>query len=433
MIELDYLDSLVAELWMRKQEDPRSSASQLMRELFREERLRPKQQKRVRDLFHDLLASARLVERALRVAAPGDIVDALRAPAAVLSSRVLSGDLSPRGAAKKLSWIDWGRVRGLRDEIDRHADDLERIELLASLPRWLAQRLVDRFGDDALRCALGLVGRAPTTLRANALLTSRDELAELLAQQGIETEISTLAPHGLIVASPAQLFRTAEFHRGLFELQDEASQLVAELVSPEPGMLVVDACAGAGGKTLAMAAKMAGRGKLLALDTHRGRLSELRRRARRAGIRNLESLSVPADAWGEAIQEQVARADRILLDVPCSGLGSLRRNPDMRERLDPGESERLVRIQSELLERAASLMAAGARLVYATCTILSEENEHVVERVMKGRTDLERVAVAGSLSGSVARTVASSDGAYLQTLPHRHGCDGFFAAILERR
>ena len=433
MIELDYLDSLVAELWLRKVEDKRSSATQLMRELFAEERLRPKQQKRVRDLFHGMLSNARLVEHALRLAAPGEIVDGLLAPISVLASRVLSGDLAPNVAARTLPWIDWSRIRGIRHEVETASDEVERIALMASLPPWLARRFREHFGEEAYACAVGLAGRAPTTLRANTLLTSREELADLLGRQGIDTQPTTLAPNGLEVLTPAQLFRTKEFHRGLFELQDEASQLIAELVSARPAALVVDACAGAGGKSLAIAANLQGRGTLVALDTHEGRLKELRRRARRAGVKNLRVLRVEADRWSAEVDALVSKADRVLLDVPCSGLGSLRRNPDMRDRLEPTESQRLAHIQADLCDRAASLLKSGARIIYATCTVLPEENEDIVEGCLQRHPQLSPVVIAEAVGDRLGAEVAHAETPYMQTWPHRHGCDGFFAAVLERQ
>ncbi len=431
MIELDYLDELVAELWLRER-GARESASHLMRVLFREERLRPKQQKRVKELFHRMLSSQAMIDYALEAAAPGAIVEALQAPVRVLVSRVLSGDLSPKAARARLAWFDWERVAHVAAEIRCLDDPVRRLQLSGSIPEWLARRLVELLGAEAQPCLDALIGRAPVTLRANTLRCSRDELAARLAAEGIETRATRFATHGLEVLTPAQLFRTKAFHEGWFELQDEASQLVAEVVAPPPGGLVVDVCAGAGGKTLALAAALGNRGSVVALDVHAARLGELRRRARRAGAHNLRVFRTKADAWSEEVVELLRRADRVLVDAPCSGLGSLRRNPDMRRRISEEEIRRLRGIQLDLLTRTAALLRPHARVVYATCTFLPEENETVVAEVCQRDPQLDPVRVVELLGGERGRPVADADGVFLQTLPHRQGTDGFFAAVLRR-
>ena len=431
MNQLEYLDALVARLWYAERAT-RDSASQLMRQAFREEGLKPKQQRRVKERFHALLAGAAMIDYALGVASPGGIIESLEGAVRVLASRVMGAEISPKAASARFPWIDWKRVAGVPEEVRALEDPLRRLELEGAIPAWLARRLQAEFGEEAQACVAALSGRAPVTLRANTLRCSREELVEELAADGIETKPTRYASAGIEVLTAAQLFRTRAFARGAFEMQDEASQLVAEIVAPPPGALVVDACAGAGGKTLALAAMMGGRGSLVALDSHGGRLQELRRRARRAGVQNLRVLRVSKDGWNEEVESLVQRADRVLLDAPCSGLGSLRRNPDMRGRMQEEEICRLQKIQVELLERSARLLAPHARVIYATCTILPQENQEVVARVRQRFPELDAVRVVEILGAARAAGVSDAEGCMLQTYPHRQGCDGFFAAVLRR-
>jgi len=431
-LDLEPLEILVVEL-LHRAEETRGSASELMRDVFRENQLKPRQQKRVRDLFHEVLQSGRLLDRAMAEATPGGIVPALDKPIRVLMARVLSKDVSPKTAAHRLEWVDWSRVAAIRREAREIADPVERLALLGSIPDWLAARFVRDYGDEAQAAVEGLIGRAPTTLRANTLKCSVAELAARLGEDGIETEETEVASAGLRVVTPAQLFRTAAFRDGWFEMQDEASQLVAELVAPTQGGLVLDVCAGAGGKSLALAALMANKGTLWAADSERRRLGDLQTRAKRAGVHNLRVAATPAAAWPEDFVALARRADRILVDAPCSGFGSLRRNPDMRWRASEEELDRLRSIQGDLLRRAAAVLKPRARLIYATCTVLREENQDMIEALMADHPELEPVPAVEILGGERGRPVSDADGRWLATLPHRHGMDGFFGAVLRRR
>jgi 16S rRNA (cytosine967-C5)-methyltransferase len=224
-------------------------------------------------------------------------------------------------------------------------------------------------------------------------------------------------------------FGLTAFREGLFEVMDEGSQLVAEAVAPPPRSRVVDACAGAGGKTLALAAMLANQGRILALDTSGKKLEELRRRARRAGISNLAAREVgspvlPAEA-------KLGAWDRVLVDVPCSGLGTLRRNPEARWRLSPKAVDDYPADQLALLIAYAPLVASGGRLIYATCSVLREENDAVVERFLGERPDF--VVMPLKEIWGKARAAEVGDETFLRLLPHVHDTDGFFAAVLRRK
>jgi len=432
MIDLDRLDNLVVDLMIRRQ-GSRASAMQLMRALFKEEGLKPKQQKRVKALFHQWLSNEAMVEHAVEVGAPGEVMEALAGPLHLLASRVLSGDLSPKAARAKVEWIDWEHVARVPDEVRALKDPIQQLTLIGSITPWLAERMHAVMGDEAQACLEALQGKARVTVRANALRCTREELAERLAQEDIETSPTRYASFGLEITRPAQLLRTAAFREGWFEMQDEASQLVAEVVDPPRGGLVIDACAGAGGKALALAAMMGSEGQVVALDTDAPRLAELRRRARRAGARNIRAIRVRPDSWSTEVQELAGCADRILIDAPCTGLGSLRRNPDLRARITRDEVRRLTKIQGDLLQRAGATLAPGARLIYATCSLLPEENQDLVNHALRQAVDLEPMELAMALGAARAEIFGSVGGPFLQTLPHRHGMDGLFAALFERQ
>jgi 16S rRNA (cytosine967-C5)-methyltransferase len=425
------LEALVVELLARA-ERTAAPPSASMAELFAREQLRPRQRKRVKELFFRMLAQERLIDRAVEVATPAGLAPQIAGPIRVMVGQVLAGELSVKAAQRQIGWIDWPRVAGLRSEVQAIADPVERLALTGSLPDWLARRLVEQFGAEADGLVEALTAPAPIVLRANTLRCSRDELAARLGAEGIETRPTPFASAGLEVLTAAQLFRTAAFREGWFEMQDEASQLVAEAVAPPPGGVVLDACAGAGGKTLALAALLGNRGVMLATDQDQGRLGDLRVRARRAGAHNVRALRVPADGWPPEVEAFAARADRILVDAPCTGLGSMRRNPDIRARTSQEELARLRAIQVELLARAAERLAPRARVVYATCTLLREENESVVEEVLGRVPGLERVRIVEILGGDRVRPLCDPSGTFLRTLPNRHGTDGFFAAVLRR-
>jgi 16S rRNA (cytosine967-C5)-methyltransferase len=304
---------------------------------------------------------------------------------------------------------------------------IEREAVRLSFPTPLLARLAAELGEaEALRLADALNRPAPLALRANTLLGSRDALARRLAEAGVPSRPTPLARHGLVLEPRGDVFRLAAFREGRFEVMDEGSQLVAEVVAPPPRGRVLDACAGAGGKTLALGAALAGRGRILALDTNARRLDALRRRARRAGLSNVAAAVVSGGALPAAAT--ATRWARVLVDAPCSGLGTLRRNPELRWRIDAAALARLPEQQLALLRAHAPLVAPGGRLVYATCTPLASENEAVVARFLAEFPGFRPLPLKEILGRERAERVG--DGDVLRLLPHRHGTDAFFAAVL---
>lgn len=362
-----------------------------------------------------------------------------RSAALLIATLLIDGELGVEGAGERMrrfgrSRIDWRRVAAVDARIAAIEDPVQRFGLRHSMPDWLARRFLAEFGADAEPLAIALAAEPPRTIRANLLrVQSRDALAERLAADGVGTRPTRHAPHGLHVDDDVSLFDLPAFREGLFEQQDEASQLCAVVVAPPPRGRVLDACAGSGGKSLAIAAGMGNRGELLAVDINDRRLEELVQRRRRARVDVVRSLVTPAEAWPAAIAEFARRADRILLDVPCSGVGSWRRRTEARHELTPASCEALRGIQRELLARAAAGLAPGARIVYATCTVFADENEAQVEAALASHPGLELVRVAEVLGSAAAGPVTDPSGTFLKLAPHRHGCDGFFAAILRRR
>jgi len=307
----------------------------------------------------------------------------------------------------------------------------ERDALRLSYPTWMIETFTNDLGRDAgLALASAMNSRAPMALRVNTARVSREALAARLAEEHVVAKPTALAPAGLVLETRVNAFGLTAFQEGLFEVMDEGSQVVAELVAPPPGGRVVDACAGAGGKTLAIGASMDGKGRLLALDTDGKKLEELRRRARRAGLTNVTARPVTAEGTTLPSEARPGGWDRVLVDAPCSGLGTLRRNPEARWRLTADVVRAFPARQLALLVTYAPLVAVGGRLIYATCSVVEAENEGVVSRFVAERDDFVRVPVKEIWGKERAATVG--DGLTLRMYPHTHDTDGFFAAVLRR-
>jgi 16S rRNA (cytosine967-C5)-methyltransferase len=287
-----------------------------------------------------------------------------------------------------------------------------------SLPDWLAAELDAAAGPaEAALLAEALCLPAPVALRANGARIDRDALSARLCSEGIVCRPGRLAPHALLVESARpNLFGSPAWRDGLFEVQDEGSQLLAAAVGARAGEELLDLCAGAGGKTLALAADVGPAGRVHATDPDGDRLRRLRDRAARAGAANV---SVQGAAPPDGL-----RVDRVLVDAPCSELGTLRRGPDLRWRLDPATFLALPPLQLSLCERAVGHLRPGGRLVYATCTIRREENEAVALALESRFPRLAR------LRPEAPEECVTPEG-FLRTWPHRQGCDGFFAAAWE--
>ncbi|HLT71980.1 MAG TPA: RsmB/NOP family class I SAM-dependent RNA methyltransferase, partial [Cyclobacteriaceae bacterium] len=272
--------------------------------------------------------------------------------------------------------------------IDPHALAARREAMMGtrtlreSIPDWLDNLGERELGDRWTRELHALNEEAPLVLRANTLKNTADELQRILIGEGIETELVDGFPDALIVKKRQNIFKLKSFHEGRFEVQDAASQMVAPFVDVTPGLRIVDACAGAGGKSLHLAALMKNRGRLISLDVAGWKLTELRRRARRAGVNNLETRLIDSPKVVKRLKET---ADRVLLDVPCSGLGVLKRNPDTKWKLTEKQIEEIGKQQEEILDTYAGMVRPGGFLVYATCSILPSENETRVRAFLERR------------------------------------------------
>ncbi|HET9598736.1 MAG TPA: RsmB/NOP family class I SAM-dependent RNA methyltransferase [Anaeromyxobacteraceae bacterium] len=349
-----------------------------------------------------------------------------------------AGAAPPDAAARRLGVEPALVVRAL-DRADARiaalADPAERLAVEGSVPRWIAEAFLAERPAPEVRALLAAMNRrAPLTVRANALKGTREALRERLAGEGTAAEPTRFSPWGLALDGHANAFALRSFQDGWFEIQDEGSQLLALAVGARPGQKVADCCAGAGGKSLALAAEMRGKGALHALDADAGRLEEARRRARRAGVHNLRTRAVAADAAAEAqLADLEGACDRVLVDAPCSGLGTLRRKPDARWRLRREDPARFARLQEELGLRYARLVRPGGRFVYATCSIGRTENAAVAAALLAARPDLRPLPLEAALGEGLARSLGAPAGAHeLQLWPDVHGTDGFFVAAFQR-
>jgi 16S rRNA (cytosine967-C5)-methyltransferase len=314
------------------------------------------------------------------------------------------------------------------------SDPLEALAVATSLPRWLAKLWSEQLGEAETRSlAQALNQRAPLTIRANALKTTRDALAAALAAEGARVEATRHSLDGLTFTSRTNVFALAAFKQGLFEVQDEGSQLIAEACNARPGQIVVDACAGAGGKSLALAAAMQNKGRLIACDRDGRRLDEFRLRSRRASVHNWEARTVPEGSTGERrLDDLRGMADAVLVDAPCSGLGALRRNPDARWRLTPEEVQTFPPRQGEILARYSDLVRPGGLLVYATCSVNRAENEDVRAAFLAAHPGFAPVRVAELVGEARAKDLGAREHE-LQLLPNRHGTDGFYLTGFRRQ
>lgn len=297
------------------------------------------------------------------------------------------------------------------------------------LPDWLGERLLARHGEaHAARLAGALNVPAPVDLRVNTLKTSRETLQAQLATAGYEAQPTAYSPVGLRRLDRAPLFQTTPFREGAFEVQDEGSQLIAPLLEPRRRERIVDFCAGSGGKTLHLGALMANTGTIYALDVSASRLERLKPRLRRAGLDTVrvQAIENERDLRVQRLREKI---DRVLVDAPCSGTGTLRRNPDIKWR--PIDLSTLVATQQRILAAAATLVRPGGRLVYATCSLLKEENEDVTEAFLAAHPQFAVIPAAEILARRHIPLVPETQALRLD--PAAHGTDGFYAIAFERR
>jgi 16S rRNA (cytosine967-C5)-methyltransferase len=432
------LQAIALDLWTRTRLDWGFVTDRLAQTFRRERSIGAQERRFLAETLYGLVRQLRRIDHVLaatsRRTASRDGRDLDR----LLALLVIDGALAPADAAAASPDVDWARAREVSAAIDTSKKQLDRVGLGAGMPDWLAARLIKDFGDGADAIARGLNARAPMTIRANTLKIDRAALATQLRAAGLATSEGRYAPAALHVDTRTNLFGLQAFKDGLFEAQDEGSQLLAELalavLPPSARKIVVDLCAGAGGKSLALAAGMQNRGRILATDVDGKKLEELRRRARRAGATNLGAQTLDDDGgpWPEALAPVRGKADIVLVDAPCSGLGALRRNPEARYRLAPEDIEALSRQQLGIARTAAQLVRPGGFIVYATCSLLPAENRAVVEALLRAEPSakLERVPLRAVWPERAAELEdAHGD---LQVSPDRHGTDGFYASVLRK-
>jgi len=313
---------------------------------------------------------------------------------------------------KGISLPDWKYFTGTPTRrIKGKFDELQSIrKYRESIPDWMDEVGSAELGKKWDKELTELNKQARVILRVNSLKTTKKELQHLLRLEEIETEEIANAPHALMLVERKNVFLTDAFKRGLFEVQDASSQLVAPFLDVKPGQKVVDTCAGAGGKTLHLASLMENKGQIIAMDIYGHKLAELKKRAKRDGAHNIETRTIEGT---KSIKKLKGKADRVLIDAPCSGIGVLKRNPDSKWKLNADFLDRIRKTQAEILDKYATMVKPGGKLVYATCSILPSENENQVKAFLKNHTDF-RLAKDKKVS------------------PAASGFDGFYMALLEK-
>lgn len=308
---------------------------------------------------------------------------------------------------KKFEEFDGIKIADILKKLEKGTYPSKAIE--HSIPDWLAERLENELGESWEKEMVALNEQAPTVLRANTLKTSVRGLIDELKEEGVESMPLRNYPSAVQLEEKKNVFLTSAFKDGLFEVQDASSQLIGELLDVKEGMRVVDACAGAGGKTLHLAALMQNKGQIIALDIHEWKLAELKRRAKRAGAHNIETRAI---ADNKVIKRLHEKADRLLIDAPCSGLGVLKRNPDSKWKIDADFIERIQNEQYQILSDYSKIIKKGGKMIYATCSILPSENNEQVEKFLSLNEDYKLLS---------EHKIMPSE-----------GYDGFYMALIER-
>lgn len=348
------------------------------------------------------------------------------APPAQLAALFDGGKYAPA----PLTESEWHAAHALFKTIfSKAGDDTLPAHVRLNYPAWMESVLRESLGAKLEAEMEAMQAQAPLDLRANTLLITRDALLAQMKEAGFSVTPTPVSPTGIRLQKREPVFGSPLFRQGFFEVQDDGSQAIAHLVDAHPGMRVIDFCAGAGGKTLAVAAQMENKGRLLAFDTSAKRLAQLPLRLKRAQVFNTEwrALSSERDAY---VKRHKQSADRVLLDVPCSGSGTWRRNPDLKWRFTRQDLQEVLDLQSRILESASRLAKIGGRVIYSTCSLLKCENEQQVANFIAAHPNFRVVCAQKVWNKDTA--VDSSSPSYLWLTPQQDGCDGFFAAVLER-
>jgi 16S rRNA (cytosine967-C5)-methyltransferase len=330
----------------------------------------------------------------------------------------LMGALNKQEAA----WLEACEAVSPADLMERHRHNM---------PEWLVEPLKAQVGEGFWPLVERLNGGAPLDLRVNTFTDKRADVQHELKLAGIKAVDTPFSPWGLRIEGKPALSGLDAFARGAIEVQDEGSQLLALLLDAKRGEMVVDFCAGAGGKTLAIGASMRSTGRLYAFDTSGHRLDSLKPRLARSKLSNVHPSAI-AHERDERVKRLSGKIDRVLVDAPCSGLGTLRRNPDLKWRQSPKAVQELTEKQTSILASAARLVKSGGRLVYATCSVLPEENEAIAQAFSAAHPNFVPLSAADTLTElkvANAASLCTTDGLYLRLWPHLHATDGFFAAV----
>jgi 16S rRNA (cytosine967-C5)-methyltransferase len=341
----------------------------------------------------------------------------------------IQGAIATMGADKVRPVLDVGELAWL-DRIAQIDEQSLSLQVRTSLPDWLFDRIQDMPELESLTTALNTA--APLDIRVNPMKADRDEmLADLIKGNGVRhaPTATPFSPWGIRLKGRPAMNKWHQFEHGLIEVQDEGSQLLALLVGPKRGEMVIDFCAGAGGKTLLLGALMRSTGRLYAFDVSATRLAKAKPRFARSGLSNIVPVAIEHEN-DTRVRRLAGKAHRVLVDAPCSGVGTLRRNPDLKWRQSVQSLQELTALQARILASASRCVAPGGRLVYATCSILKEENQDQAELFLANHPEFELVDASPILA---ARTTLQIEGPYLSLRPDVHGTDGFFAAIFERK
>jgi 16S rRNA (cytosine967-C5)-methyltransferase len=367
---------------------------------------------------------------------------------AVLRQRLLFQHLAQSGSGvleRRLAILAWqGNETLIRGGMGPHEQQwLNQVrsidrnsfseKLRHNMPDWLAGALKNDLDDEGFwKFVASMSTSAPLDLRVNMLKSNRDKAQAQLHEAGVESFPTPFSPWGLRVDGKPALQKTDVFLRGDVEVQDEGSQLLAAMVSPKRGEMVVDFCAGAGGKTLALGAAMRSTGRLYAFDVNGHRLDKLKPRLARSGLSNVHPAQL-SNERDDRVKRLSGKIDRVLVDAPCSGLGTLRRNPDLKWRLSAKAIDELCELQAKILESACRLLKSGGRLVYATCSPLRREDEAIAEAFSAAHPEF-KLLDAGELlkAAGVERADELNAGGYMRSWPHAHAMDGFFAAAWQK-
>lgn len=356
-------------------------------------------------------------------------MDRIPHSAAVDQAVELAKQYGHAGVAKFVNGVLRNLLRRLPELAwpDEAAEPVQALAVEHSYPEWLVSQWLERFGrGEAVRLLEAGNQVPPLTVRANRLKATREQVAEALAAEGVKTTPTRHSPQGLVIeelTSSSYLDRLKAMKQGLFTVQDESSMLVAAVVDPKPGWTVIDVAAAPGGKSTHLAELMENQGQVIAVDIHPHKVDLIEQNAARLGATIVQGVAMDARQIGAAMP---GRADAVLCDVPCSGLGTLARRPDARWRKSPEDIESLVPVQREILESAARALKPGGTLVYSTCTIQPAENQELVEGFVKEHPEFRFDDIWAYLPPTLSREGQASG--YVQLLPHVHGTDGFFIA-----